>query len=411
MTCILWLTIAAGAVSCTKKDVVVEETFTFTRAEIQEIVETGLQRSHSQAMLLAKSLEGKGELLPRTFENGKLEVTKYGDWVSGFFPGVLWMLYEDSGDQELKEYAELFTGRVESAKRLTTTHDLGFMLYCSFGNGYRLTEDQHYLDVIKEGTGNLLTRWNEKVGAIKSWDTNDAGTHLVIIDNMMNLEMLCFMSKETGDSRYMSIAETHANTTMTNHFRDDGSSWHVVSYDPTTGKPQAKSTYQGYSDDSAWARGQAWGLYGYTMMYRETRNQAYLEQARRIARFIVNHPRLPKDKVPYWDFDAPDIPDDLRDASAAAIMASALLELSQMDSGKESQRWYNVAVQQLQTLTSKEYLASEGENGGFILKHSVGHYTAHSEVDVPLTYADYYYVEALIRLKAILGNATVQVED
>lgn len=377
----------------------------------EKILETGLGRAHSQALLLAQTLIKEGDMLPRTCENGVLKMIDYNGWVSGFFPGLLWLLYEDTNNPVLKEYAKIYTDRVEPAKRLTTTHDLGFMLYCSFGNGYRLTGNHHYLEVIIEGADNLLTRWNEKVGAIQSWEANDAWKYPIIIDNMMNLEMLCFMSKETGDNRYRRIAETHANTTMANHFRQDGSMWHVVSYDPSTGKPLVKNTSQGYSDDSAWARGQAWGLYGYTMMYRETHNPTYLEQARNIARFIVNHPRLPKDKVPYWDFDAPNIPNELRDASAAAIMASALLELSQLDSGKEAEQWFDVALQQLSTLTESQYLAEEGENGGFILKHSVGHFPAHSEVDVPLTYADYYYVEALLRLKSILGCTSVPVAN
>ena len=371
---------------------------------MEQLVERGLQRATAQARRLARTLEPRQGALPRTFENGQLKTIGYDHWVAGFFPGVLWMLYENSADEELRRYAEMFTGRVEPAKRLTNTHDLGFMLLCSFGQGYRLTGNRHYLDVIGQGTQSLLTRWNERLGVIKSWDGNERWQYPVIIDNMMNLEMLCFMTRQTADRRYERIAEKHAQTTMKNHFRDDYSTFHVVSYDTISGLPHAKNTAQGYADGSSWARGQAWGLYGYTMMYRETLNPVYLQQARHIGQFLMNHPRLPADKVPYWDYDAPGAADGhcLRDASAAAIMASALIELSQLDASDMAPRWLALAEAQLRTLSSADYLAREGEQGGFILKHSVGHLSAKAEVDVPLTYADYYYVEALMRMKQLL---------
>jgi len=369
---------------------------------MSQVIERGLQRAACQSLLMANSLKDKQNQLPRTYENGQLKTIRYDHWVSGFFPGVLWMLYENSGNEQFRTYAELFTDRVEPAKKLTNTHDLGFMLYCSFGQGYRLTGNQHYLDVINEGTQSLLTRWNPKLGVIRSWDFGKQWQYPVIIDNMMNLEMLCFMTHKFSDPRYQKIAETHAKTTIKNHFRKDNSTFHVVSYDTITGKPHAKNTAQGYADNSAWARGQAWGLYGYTMMYRETGNRLYLKQARKIATFLMNHPRLPADKVPYWDYDAPDIPNAKRDASAAAIMASALIELSQLDHSKMAPQWLALAEKQLRTLSSPTYLAEEGEQGGFILKHGLGHMPEKNEVDVPLTYGDYYYVEALMRLKKLI---------
>ena len=369
---------------------------------MSQVIERGLQRAASQSLLMANSLKDKQDLLPRTYEKGQMKTIRYDHWVSGFFPGVLWMLYENSGDEQFRTYAELFTDRVEPAKKLTNTHDLGFMLFCSFGQGYRLTGNQHYLDVISEGTHSLLTRWNPKLGVIRSWDFGKQWQYPVIIDNMMNLEMLCFMTHKFSDPRYQKIAETHAKTTIKNHFRKDYSTFHVVSYDTITGKPHAKNTAQGYADGSAWARGQAWGLYGYTMMYRETGNRLYLKQARKIATFLMNHPRLPADKVPYWDYDAPDIPNAKRDASAAAIMASALIELSQLDHSKMAPQCLALAEKQLRTLSSPAYLAEEGEQGGFILKHGLGHMPEKNEIDVPLTYGDYYYVEALMRLKKLL---------
>ena len=378
---------------------------------MSQVIERGLQRAASQSLLMANSLKDRQGLLPRTYENGELKTDRYGNWVSGFFPGVLWMLYENSGDNQFRTYAELFTNRVEPAKKLTNTHDLGFMLYCSFGQGYRLTGNRHYLDVINEGTQSLLTRWNPKLGVIRSWDFGKQWQYPVIIDNMMNLEMLCFMTHQSGDPRYQKVAETHAKTTLKNHFRKDYSTFHVVSYDTITGKPHAKNTAQGYADGSAWARGQAWGLYGYTMMYRYTKNPAFLEQARKIAAFMIGHPRMPEDMIPYWDFDAPDIPNTARDVSAAAIMCSALIELS-IYCPDEAKQYVKVAEKQLRTLSSPVYTAEIGTNGCYLLKHSTGNYPKSKEVDAPLSYADYYYIEALLRFRnVVLNKGTLQNES
>lgn len=363
------------------------------------VIERGLNVSRQQTLLLAKEMEAKENRLPKTYENGMLQTANYKSWISGFFPGVLWYLYEDTPTEELKKYAELYTLRVMPAKDMTSTHDLGFMLYCSFGNGYRLTGNKSYMDVMKVGAESLASRYNDKVGAIKSWNSNKKWQFPVIIDNMMNLEFLSFMALNIGNNRFKEIADKHAKTTLSNHFRSDNSCYHVVSYDTITGIPHAKQTHQGYADNSSWARGQAWALYGYTMMYRETNNKVYLEQARKVALFIKNHPNLPEDKVPYWDFDAPDIPKAYRDASAAAIMASAFLELSSLDKSEDRIEWLKLGEQQIRSLSSPLYLAEPNTNGGFILKHSVGNFNKKSEVDVPLTYADYYYVEALLRLK------------
>ena len=372
------------------------------------MIDRGLERAETQAVILAKNLQDKDAVLPRTWEDGQLKTTTYSGWVSGFFPGVLWMLYEETGRQDFRNYAEEFTARVEPARKLTNTHDLGFMLMSSFGQGYRLTGNPHYLEVIHEGTDSLLTRWNPSLGVMMSWNPNGKWKYPVIIDNMMNLEMLCFCSHAFGDSRYEDIAVTHSKTTIKNHFREDASTWHVVSYDPETGGVQVKNTSQGYSDNSAWARGQSWGLYGYTMMYRETHDKVFLEQAIKIARFLRDHPNLPSDKVPCWDYNAPGAPNTQRDASSAAIMASALIELNQLDPGPEAAGWLDLAIMQLRTLSSSEYLAEPGEQGGFILKHSVGSLPGKSEVDVPLTYADYYYIEALLRLKRLVrGGYTI----
>jgi len=318
----------------------------------------------------------------------------------------LWYLYENTMDTIVRSAAMNYTKRVEKEQFNKGTHDLGFMLYCSFGNGYRLTADTSYKRVLITGAQSLISRNKPQIGCIQSWNSNEEWQFPVIIDNMMNLEFLIWATKATGDSTYYKIAISHADTTMKNHFRSDYSCYHVLNYDTIRGKVLNKQTHQGASDSSAWARGQAWALYGYTMMYRETLIPRYLEQAKNIASFILKNPNLPSDKIPYWDFDAPAIPNEPRDASAASIICSALIDLSQFVEPSLSKEYMNVAEQQIKVLSSSLYRAEPGTNGDFILKHSVGSKPHNSEVDVPLTYADYYYVEALIRMKEILSRNT-----
>ncbi len=364
-----------------------------------------LATAAGQYGLMYDVMESLPGLLPRSIDTtGRLVTAGPGWWTSGFFPGTLWYLYENTGDDRLWDAARNMTARVESQKDNRGTHDLGFMLYCSFGNGLRLTADSSYRDVLLTGARSLSSRFRPVTGCIQSWNSRQGWQCPVIIDNMMNLELLMWAFRESGDSSFYKIAVSHADTTIKNHFRDDFSSWHVVSYDTITGKVETKQTHQGYSDGSAWARGQAWGLYGFVVMYRETGLQRYLDQAIGIASFMISHRNMPGDKIPYWDFDAPDIPAAMRDASAGAIMASALLELSGYADGEQGESFFRVATKQLQTLSSPEYLADTGENGNFILKHSVGSLPGNSEVDVPLTYADYYYIEALMRYKALLNK-------
>jgi unsaturated chondroitin disaccharide hydrolase len=326
--------------------------------------------------------------------DGNLNLVPSKDWTSGFFPGVLWFLYEFTGKPEWESQARKFTSNIENEKGNSSTHDTGFKIYCSFGNGYRLTKDPAYRDVIIQSAKTLSTRFNPVVGCIRSWDhSRDKWGFPVIIDNMMNLELLFAATRLTGDSSFYKIAVSHANTTLKNHFRPDFSSYHVIDYDTITGKVLKKNTHQGYSHESAWARGQAWALYGFTMCYRETKDEKYLHQAEGIASFILNHPNLPEDMVPYWDFNAPDIPYEPRDASAAAITASALYELSTLS--KEGCRYYRKAGQIMKSLTTY-YRFPVGADHGFILEHSTGSKPANSEVDVPMIYADYYFLEALL---------------
>ena len=335
---------------------------------------------------------------PRTFEAGKRKTVGPRDWTSGFFPGSLWYLYDYTGDPKWQAAATGYTKRLAGVQDFRGTHDLGFMIFCSYGNAQRLAPDPAYRAVIIQGARTLALRFNPQVGLIRSWDFG-AWKYPVIIDNMMNLEMLTWAAREAQEPRLREIALSHADKTLANHFRADASSYHVVDYDPVTGAARGKQTHQGFADSSAWARGQAWGLYGYTMMFRETGDPNYLTQAKRIAQFIMKHPRLPADKIPYWDFDAPDIPDAPRDASAGAIMASALIELAGLVDPETGRQYRGFAGQQLLALSSPAYLAKFGENGGFLLLHSVGHKPKNSEVDVPLNYADYYFLEALLRYR------------
>lgn len=338
---------------------------------------------------------------PRTVENGAVRVVNYRDWTSGFYPGSLWYMYELTGKESYKKAADRHTHILEPAQFRLNTHDLGFILYCSYGNAYRLTTDSGYMKVMTQGAHSLMKRYNSKIGLIKSWDPGVGPWGFpVIIDNMMNLEFLYTIGRMIGDSSMIQASVSHANRTMENHFRADNSSYHVIDYDVNSGKVISKHTHQGLHHESSWARGQAWGLYGFTMMYRLTFNPDYLKQAEKIAEFIIQHPRLPDDKIPYWDFDSKDIPNEPRDASAAAIMASALLELYSFK--PEQTQYFNIAEAMLKSLSSSAYLANPGENGLFLIKHATGNMPFNSEIDTALSYADYYYLEAILRYQSII---------
>ena len=375
-----------------------------TGAMAQETVSQLVQRSFDTAAMQYGGLLDKVQRkpgFPRTTDKGEVVMVGPGDWTAGFFPGSLWYLYEHTGDAKWRLAAADYTTRTAPAKFDKSQHDLGFMLGAGYGNGYRLTGDPAYRDALLAGATTLVTRFNPKVGSIQSWDLwkNSNWAFPVIVDNLMNLELLTWAARSAVEPRYRDIAVTHADTTLRNHFRPDGSSFHLVDYDPQTGKIRSRVTVQGNADASSWARGQAWALYGYTMMYRETRKEDYLRQAHKIAAFVMQHPRLPADKVPYWDFDDPAIPNAPRDSSAAAIVASSLLELAGFSKPEQARAYRAFAEAQLRSLASAAYLARANDNGGFLLKHATGHKPAGKEIDVPLNYGDYYFLEALLRLK------------
>lgn len=338
------------------------------------------------------------DMTPRAvYPDGCPKDANVGSWTSGFFAGALWQLYSLSPDPAVLSMAERRTLALESLLTFPQSHDLGFQINCSYGNAYRVTGESKYLPLIENGAVALSSRFNPVVGATLSWAEGEKGAaYPVIIDNLMNLELLEYASKLFHCDSLDSIAVKHAETTIKNHFRPDYSSYHMLDYDPATGGVLRKMTVQGYADESAWARGQAWALYGYTMMYRETGREEFLHQAECIARLLLS--RLPADGIPYWDFDDPGIPDTYRDASAAAVMCSAFIELSTLTKNRKlSKQCSAIAETQIRTLASPQYLAAPGENGGFLLKHSVGNLPGNSEIDSPLIYADYYFLEALNR--------------
>ena len=337
--------------------------------------------------------------VPKSTRFGVLVPSETKSWTSGFYPGSLWYVYMYTGNENTKALAEKNTEKLYIETQRVRSHDIGFMVNCSYGNALRITGDEKYREPYINAAKLLTTRFNPTVGLTQSWNITPSRKQWkfpVIIDNMMNLELLTQAHKMSGIDSLLTVAVTHANTTMKNHFRPDYTTWHVVDYDPETGDIRMKVTHQGYSDDSAWSRGQAWAVYGYTMMFREVGDEAYLALAENIARMLLD--RLPEDGIPYWDFDSPDIPDAQRDASAGAIMASSFIELAGYTQDEAlSKALMEMAETQIRTLASPEYLAEKGRNGFFLLKHSVGSYPSDTEVNVPLTYADYYFLEALLR--------------
>ena len=342
-------------------------------------------------------------VMPRNVDTGKnaWRTVPIEDWTSGFWPGVLWYVYEATGDEKWKTEADKFSRFLTPlSQQPAYDHDLGFQVFSSFGNGYRLTHDPAYKEVILRTADTLATLYNPKVGTILSWPRmveQMNWPHNTIIDNMINLELLFWASKNGGSKNLYDIAVKHAETTMKNHFRDDYTSYHVVIYDTLTGEKIKGITHQGYADSSMWARGQAWSIYGFTMVYRETKDPKFLAFAQNVADVYIN--RLPDDLIPYWDFDAPGIPNEVKDASAAAITASGLLELAQFADKTNGDRYRDLAERMLRTLSSADY-QSRDVNPSFLL-HSTGHKPNGTEVDASIIYADYYYIEALLRLKKI----------
>jgi hypothetical protein len=370
------------------------------------------KRSEAHYKALLKAMETqKGDMNPKRFENGKLVVIPPKDWCSGFFPGSLWYLYEYTKDDFWKKAAVDYTERlIEPLRHDASNHDVGFRTYCSAGNALRLTGDKRYADFLHDTAAALRTRYDDKIGLIRSWNSPKASGHfgaqyIVIIDNMMNLELLEWDAKNGGSPKSDAISRSQADITDRHHFRPDGSAYHILDYNVDTRKIRGIFAGQGACVEGTWSRGQAWAIYGYTVMHRETQNPRYLARAMSAADYWLNEPNVPADGIPYWDFKALEIPNEPRDASAAAIVASALLELCKSAPAPKAAIYRAGAVRILTSLASPAYFAAQGENGDFLLMHCVGNKPGRiatgkdGEVDVPLNYADYYFLEALLRLK------------
>ena len=366
--------------------------------------EDNIKYCEAQALRTLSALP-TSDAIPNSIEKDSVnwQLTTSTSWTSGFWPGILWYLYENTKEDAWKEAAEHSTEAIlPLTNKKVTNHDIGFVTMCSLGNGYRLTGNETYKKGLLRAADSLAVWFNPTVGTILSWPhmtKRGNWPHNTIIDNMMNLELLFWAARNGGGQYLYDIACTHAETTMKNHFRPDYSCYHVAVYDTLTGNFIKGVTHQGWKDDSMWARGQAWAIYGYTMVYRETKDTRFLDFAKKVAGVYLN--RLPKDRIPYWDFDAATMSlDEPRDASAAAITASALLELSTYVIDRNSARYYrDEAEKMLTTLSSSSYQA--GETKSAFLLHSVGHKPHGTDVDAAIIYADYYYIEALTRLRKL----------
>jgi hypothetical protein len=339
-------------------------------------------------------------MVPQGFKRDKreLDMRKIQWWTSGHYPGSLWYLYEATGDEFFKERATVWTENLKPISKFTGNHDIGFMMFCSFGNARRILKTDRYDHLLVEAAGTLCIRFEPKLGVIRSWGkVEDRKNFLVIPDNMMNLELLEWAAKaKRGEKRFADVARSHATVTMKNHFRADGGTYHVLNYSQKDGRIQEIRRGQGASCFTAWSRGQSWAIYGYTMMYRETKDKAYLEFAQKVSDYAISHPNMPEDGIPYWDYGAPG---EERDSSAGSIMAAGLLELADYVGAEKGEMYRNFAVKQLLSLASPAYFSEGDEIGHFLLKHGVGAKPSGSEIDTPLNYGDYYFLEALMRVR------------
>lgn len=349
-----------------------------------------------------RARDAKGnEKIPRTYDAAKRKVhmVRSTDWTAGHYAGALWYLHEATKDDFFKDRAQFWMQLVATNATVTSNHDVGFIMYCSYGNARRLLKTDAYDALLLQTADSLTKRYDSGLGLIRSWGKLDEKRNFQVIpDNLMNLELLEWAAKaKGGEARFDAIARSHAKVTDANHYRADSSCYHVLDYDQVTHRVKEIERGQGASCLTAWSRGQSWSIYGFTMMYRETREPSFLKRAVACADFAIGNANMPADGVPYWDYGAPG---EERDSSAAAIMASALVELAGFVGGEKGAHYRAFAVRQLASLSSPAYFAKPDEIGGFLLKHGVGAKPLGTEIDVPLNYGDYYYLEALLRLSS-----------
>lgn len=367
--------------------------------DLNQFIDENMQFAQQKVTYFLENLDVNQ--YPGSIDNdGNLVTLEPDNWQSGYLAGILWYLYEYTGKEKWKIFAQQWTAGLELQKFNTQTHHLGFMLYSSFGNGYKLTQDELYKDVLTIGARTLASRYDPDVGCVKSWD-NWPGQNAdfpVVIDGMLSNELLFYAFRMSGDSSLYNIALEHATVTRKNHIRKDYGTYYCLDYDTETHKPEVIKTWAGYSKESTWSRGHARSFYGFAVTFRETGDPIFLEYAKKTAQFYLEHPRLPEDLIPYWDFNDPDIPNAPRDASAAAIAASGLLELYSLLPTGEGEKYYQYALKTLQSLSSSNYRNNPNENLGFILKHSTASKARNLDVDKPKIAADYYFIEALMKV-------------
>ena len=388
-----------------------------TAAQVPTLdVEKQLQYCHKQIKRALAELQQKDDSFDYTMEPRNIlkgdkqkgwncRKATPEEWCDGFWPGILWMDYQNTKDEAVRKAAEGYTESLKGiAYRPCYDHDIGFLMFCSYGKGYEVNHSQEYKNVILTSADSLATLFNPIVGTILSWPREVKPRnwpHNTIMDNMMNLDMMFWAARNGGNKLLYDLAVTHAKTTMQNHFRPDGSCYHVAVYDTISGDFVKGVTHQGYSDDSMWSRGQSWAIYGYTMVYRYTRNRMFLDFAQKVTDIYIKRLKETSDDfIPLWDMDdsrgtmgAP------KDVSAACVVADALLELQKYVGGEKGEEYKQFALQTLAQLSTSKY--QSGKKNVAFLMHSTGHHPAGSEIDASIIYADYYYLEALNRVKNI----------
>ena len=334
---------------------------------------------------------------PELAQNGKWLCVDDGFWTGGHWTGLLWLAYAHTRDRIFERAAREWTARLAPRQNDSTTHDLGFLFELSHLLGLKLTGDVSFHAPLLQAARTLARRFNSKGNFFQAWGPLDGTPRergRAIIDTLMNLDLLFWASRETGECQFANIATAEARTALRHHVRADWSTAHVTEFDPDTGEFIKQDTAQGLSATSCWSRGQAWAVYGFAECYRETGDAAFLDAARNLAEYCLR--RLPIDRVPYWDYDSPLIPNDVRDSSAAAILGSGMLLLAKLESNsRQAARWRAQALAMLESLW--ENYSSRSTNEPCILLHGTRS-KPEGSMDHGLIYGDYYFVEALTRL-------------
>lgn len=327
-------------------------------------------------------------------------------WTTGFWTGEIWLSYEHTGNPALKTAGEIqidsFLNRIEK-KINVDHHDMGFLYSPSCVAGYKLTGNRTGREAALKAADQLMGRFHPVGEFIQAWGGMESRTdYRLIIDCLLNVPLLYWAAEETGDSRYREVAEKHVHTALRNVIREDYSTWHTFYFDIETGAPDHGATCQGYRDGSAWARGQAWGIYGTALSYRYTRKAEYLDTFRNITRYYLEH--LPKDMVPFWDLEFTDGDDQPRDSSSASITACGLLEMAKYLENPEEKAYYeNLAKRMLKSLYDHYAVKDPAQSNGLVLhstysNHSPYNTCGHYGVDECNAWGDYFYMEALTRL-------------